>query len=117
MPEPSLQRIEDRYIQRGFEGTRLRKALETDEEYQKILAERKNRLTKKFKVTPEEEKQYVLSVDEDYEILGKVQQLEKKKLSREDKRFVQFIRTQLEWDWRKPFLKILDELLSKYRSE
>lgn len=115
MPELSLQRIEDRYIQRGYKGTGLRKILETDEEYQKILDERKNRLTKKFNVTPEEEKKYVLSVDKDYEILGKVKQLETKKLSREDKRFLEFIRTQLEWDWRKPFLKTLNEMLNKYR--
>ena len=115
MIEPSLQRIEDRYIERGFTDVRLRKALETDEEYQGILAERKSRLIESFKVTPEEEKNYVLSVDDDYKILNKIHQLEKKKLSQEDKRFIQFIRTQLERDWRKPFIKILDEMFERYR--
>lgn len=71
-------------------------------------------LIQKFKITARDKKRYVLSTDEDWEILGKIYQLEKKKLSTEDKKFVTFLRTQLERDWRTPILRALDDLLSKY---
>lgn len=48
-------------------------------------------------------------------ILGKIYQLEKKKLSAEDKKFVTFLCTQLERDWRAPIIQALDDLLSKYK--
>ncbi|MBI3335805.1 MAG: Type 1 glutamine amidotransferase-like domain-containing protein [Candidatus Portnoybacteria bacterium] len=71
-------------------------------------------LVKKVKITTKDKKRYVLSTDEDWEILGKIYQLEKKKLSTEDKKFVTFIRTQLERDWRTPILQALENLLSRY---
>ena len=59
-------------------------------------------------------KKYVLSTDIDYQILEKIKLLEKKNLKKEDAVFVKFIRSQLEREWRKPLLKMLDRLLSKY---
>lgn len=113
MPE-SLQRVEDYYTRKGLKGRELRKALESDRIYQKILSAREKALTKKFSISPKDKKRYMLSTDEDWEILGKIYQLEKKKLSSEDKNFVTFLRTQLEHDWRTPILQTLDDLLWKY---
>ena len=112
--KPSLQKIEDYYIRKGFRGDKLRKILESDKEYQKILTERKRGLTKKFSISKNEEKKYVLSTDNDHEILGKIHELEKKKLSESDKELVEFIRTQLEEDWRTPLVEVLDKLMKKY---
>lgn len=70
---------------------------------------------KKFKITPKEKRKYVLSTDKDHEILNKIHQLERLKLSLEDKKLIRFIRTQLELDWRSPIIKLLDSLLKKYK--
>jgi len=111
----SLQRIEDFYISQGYKGDELRKILLKDKDYLKLLKERKQKLTKKISVTKAEEKKYVLSTDEDYEILGKVKQLEKMKLTKEEKFLVKFIKTQLEHGWRKSLIKELDKILLKYK--
>ena len=111
----SLQQIEDYYIRKGLSGSKLRKALEADKECQEIVAKRKARLTKKFKITQEEKKEYVLSTDQDYEILGKIKRLEKQKLSVEDKKLIKFIRTQFKDDWRTPIVKLLNTILKKYK--
>lgn len=111
----SFQQIEDYYIRKGLKGSKLRKALESDKEYQEILAERKARLSKKFKITSREKQKYVLSTDQDYEILGKIKQLEKQKLSDEDKKLIKFIKTQLKDDWRTPIMELLNNILGKYK--
>lgn len=111
----SLQKIEDYYICKGLSGSELRKALELDKKYQKILSERKRILTKKFAITTKDKKRYVLSTDQDYMILSKVYQLEQKRLSSADRKLMKFIRTQLELDWRSSIIKLLDELLKKYK--
>jgi hypothetical protein len=111
----SLQQIEDYYIRKGLSGSKLRKALEADKGYREIVAKRKVRLTKKFKITQEEKKEYVLSIDQDYEILGKIKRLEKQKLSVGDKKLIKFIRTQLKDDWRTPRVKLLNIILKKYK--
>lgn len=111
----SLQDIEDYYIRKGLSREKLRRALENDKKYQKLLAERRNKLAKKFKITSDERRKYVLSTDEDYEILNKIHQLERKELSAEDKRIVKFIRTQLQQDWRSPVIKLLDKISKKYK--
>ncbi len=67
-----------------------------------------------FSPTAEEKQKYILKTEQDYEILGKIKQLEKKKLSSDDKKLIAFLRTQLEQDWRTPMIKRLDELLKKY---
>ena len=111
----SFQQIQDHYIRKGLKGSKLRKALEVDKEYQEILSKGKKKLTKKFKIISKDKERYVLSTDQDYEILGKIKQLEKQKLSNEDKKLVKFIRTQLKNDWRTPIMKLLDSILRKYK--
>lgn len=60
-------------------------------------------------------KKYVLKEERDFEILDKCKQLEKKRLTKEDKFWVRFLKTQLEDDWRKPLLRVLNGLLRKYK--
>jgi len=103
----------DFYINRGYNGDKLRQILLKDKDYLKLLKEKKQKLTKSLRLTKAEEKMYVMSTDQDYEILSKVKQLEKIKLSKQDKFLVQLIRTQLERDWRKPLIKELDSILRK----
>lgn len=71
-------------------------------------------MSKKFKTTELERKKYVLSVDRDFEILRKCKLLEKKKLSESDMELIKLIKAQLEEDWRKPLIKILNNLMKKY---
>lgn len=111
----SLQKFEDFYIQKGFAGTRLRNVLSQDKEYQKLLQERKSHLTKQFSVTTSEKRKYVLSINQDYEILSKIKTLESAKLNKNDKFLIHIIRTQLEQDWRKQLIMELNKLLRKYR--
>lgn len=110
----SLQQIEDYYIQKGLRGYRLRILLEKDAEYQRLLKERRRKLTKRLKVKEKDLQRYVLSTDQDYEILGKIYQLEGKELSEDDRKLVKFIRTQLEHDWREALLNTLRRLLKGY---
>ncbi len=109
-----LQEIEDFYNNLEYRGDKLRRVLAKDGQYQRLLKERKEKLTKRFKVTPGEKKRYVLSTDDDFEILAKCRQLEKLKLTGEDRLLVKLIKTQLEADWRKPLLKAANLLLRKY---
>ena len=111
----SLQKIEDRYIRQGYTENSLLNALRKDKEYQKLLRERKSKVTSKFALIKPEKKKYVMSVDQDYEILKKVKQLEKLNLAKHEKFLIQFIRTQLEHDWRKWLIKELNRLLRKYK--
>ncbi len=114
MKKRSLQRIQDFYENQGYSGEKLRQKLLKDREYQQILKTRKQKLTKTVKVNKKEQKKYVLSTDEDYEILSLVKDLEKHKLNKEDLFVARFIRTQLERDWRKPLIKKLREIKKKY---
>ena len=72
-------------------------------------------MAKQIKITSLEKRKYVLAKDIDYEILMKCKELEKLKLSKEDRFLVQFIKTQLEQDWRKPLSIALNKLLKKYK--
>jgi len=114
MKRKSLQQIEDFYINSGYRGNELCKVLAKDKEYQKLLKERKQKLTKRFGVTQTEKRKYVLSTNNDFEILAKCKQLEKLKLSKEDRLLVKVIKTQLEDDWRKSLERLLNQLLKKY---
>jgi hypothetical protein len=111
----NMQTIEDSYVQRGIREEKLRKALDNDVEYQKLLSERRVKLKKRFGVSKKEQRRYVLSTDQDYEILGKIHRLGRGRLSVEDRRIVSLIRTQLERDWRRPLMLALDILLRKYK--
>ena len=111
----SLQAIEDYYINKGLSGKKLEAALQRDREYQIILFERKNRTTKKFKIPKKDRERYVLSTDQDYEILSIIYQLEKKPLSATDRQVIALICTQLEHDWRKALLRVLKSFVKKYK--
>jgi len=74
-------------------------------------------MAKKYKPTRSETKKYILSKNTDIEILIKCNQLEKTKLTKEDKFIIKLIKTQLENDWRKPLLKTLNKLLKKYKKD
>ena len=69
----------------------------------------------KIKIEDWEKKKYPLKDPKDIEILGKIHELENLPLSPEDKRLINFIRTQLEEDWQTPCLNLLEEILKKYR--
>ena len=72
------------------------------------------KIEKSVVLTPTEKKKYLMVNEKDYEILSKIRELEKLKLTKEDRVLVSFIRTQLENDWRKPLIRTLDKLLRKY---
>lgn len=113
MPKKSLQAISDYYSNKGLFGKKLQKALERDQEYQRILLTRRQKLKKRFALKKGEAEKYVLSTDEDYQILWLIHQLERKKLSPLERRLVEFARTQLEREWRKPLIKFLKDLLAE----
>ena len=73
--------------------------------------------TKSFPLTKTEQRKYVMSTNEDYEILQKVKKLEKLKLTKEEKILVWLIKTQLEPKWRKYLLQALSKLLKKYQKK
>ena len=110
----SLQQIEDYYISQGLKGEELRKALENDAGFQRLLREKKVLIRNKYGITEEEEKNYLLPNDEDYEMLSMVKTLENNGLSDNDKEIVELIKTQLRAEWRGPLLEKLKELLQKY---
>lgn len=70
---------------------------------------------KQLRITLTERKKYALPKIRDLEILAKCKYLEKLRLTKQDKESVAFIKTQLEYDWRKPLLKRLNRLLKKYK--
>lgn len=110
----SLQHIEDHYLTQGLKGDTLRKALENDTEYQKLLEERKAAVRNKYDVTQQEEREYLLPNEEDYEILSTVKTLESKSLSDCDREIIELVKSQLRDDWRAPLLEKLKQLTQKY---
>ncbi len=115
MKRKSLQQIEDFYVNKGYVGENLRNILEKDKEYKNLLKERKQKLTKKFKITNAERKRYVLSLDKDFEILNKCKKLERLNITKEDKILVKLIKSQIEDNWRKTLLNKLNNLINKYK--
>ena len=111
----SLQEIEDYYMSQGLDGEELRKALNQDKEFQEILKERKREIKNKLGVSNKDEEKYLLSREEDYEILAKVRELESKQLNDEDKEIVGLVLTQLEEKWRETLLGEIDQMLKKNR--
>jgi hypothetical protein len=110
----SLQEIEDYYLSKDLKGEDLRKALEADSEYQALLKERKSKIREKYGITEEEEKEFILPNEEDYEILSGLKVLESKQLTPEDEELVRLIKSQLREDWRTPLRTKLRELISNY---
>ena len=113
----SLQQIEDFYLARGYNGNELRKVLAKDAEYQKLVKERKKRLTKQFTVTKSEKKKYLLSLDADFQILAMCKQLERLRLTRPDNQLLKITKSQLEHEWRKSLLRTLHLLIKKYKKK
>lgn len=111
----SLDDLVGFYIKLGYNGFELKKMLEKDNRYEILLRKRQKDLTKKFGIKKTEMKSYVLLTDKDVSILKICKDLEKLKLSKEDKALVKLIKTQLEEDWRKPLINRLDLLLRKYK--
>ena len=72
---------------------------------------------KSFPLTKAEQRKYVMSTSEDYEILKKIKQLEKLTLAKEEKILLWLIKTQLEPKWRKYLLQTLNKLLKKYQKK
>ena len=110
----SLQVIEDYYYRKGLRGDKLRRATQNDREYVAILRKRWLKLTESFPVEAKDRKRYILSTDQDYQILGRIYELERKKLTDKDEALVKLVRTQLEHHWRTPILRFLNQLLKKY---
>lgn len=73
------------------------------------------KLKKSFPLTRAEKRKYVMPTERDYEILKKVKQLEKSKLTKEEKNIMWLIKTQLERDWRKHLLQALNKLLKGHK--
>jgi len=65
-------------------------------------------------LTSYERKNYSMPKKEDFAILNKIRELEKRKLSLRDKEVVKLIRTQLEKNWRAPLIEFLNKFLKKY---
>lgn len=112
---PSLQSIQDAYEEQGLRGEALRKALASDAEYQRLLAEKHAALLRASDIAPEDAVRYVIATDRDVEILGKIRTLEALPLSEHDARAVRLIRAQLEQDWRTALLAELDAMLTRYQ--
>lgn len=115
MNKTSLQEIEDYYKNQGYVGEKLRRKVIKDKEYQKLLEERQKQLVRTSPLTKTEKRKYVMSTNQDYEILEKSKQLEKLQLTNQEKILVKLIKTQLEYDWRKYLIQGLNKLLRKYK--
>ena len=68
---------------------------------------------KKFPLNKTEKRKYLMPTNKDYEILARVKQLERLKLTEEEKVLVRLIKTQLERDWRKYLIQSLNKMLRK----
>ncbi|MFH1307602.1 MAG: hypothetical protein ABIH72_02010 [archaeon] len=68
-----------------------------------------------IKISDNDKKKYPLPEKKDIEILKKIKFLEGKKIDSHDKKMVEFIRSQLEDEWRNYLIETLDKLLEKYK--
>ncbi|MDD5032315.1 MAG: hypothetical protein PHR36_04740 [Patescibacteria group bacterium] len=118
-PQPpkigSVQAIEDFYLNLGYRGDNLRKALLKDKEYQGLLRGKKATLTTQTKVSLADKKKYVLATDADFEIVDKCRRLEILKPADDDRLLINLIKSQLEVEWRPPLIEALNKLLRKYQ--
>ena len=76
--DDSISEIQHTLIAQGLRGEKLRQAIESNKEYRRIMKRRVSRLATKSKSMS---KKFVMSVDDDYEIMDLIRWLEKKKLS------------------------------------
>lgn len=110
-----LDTIAEFYIQKCYNGLRLKNVLEKDQKYQKLIKNKRKNLSKETEVSQNEKDNYVLSIDRDFEILNKRKSLLKEKLTDNNKESVILIISLLEDDWRKPLIKKLNILSRKYK--
>ena len=75
MKRKSLQEIENFYKNLGHIRNKLHQILAKDKEWVKLYKERQQNLTKSFPLSKTDQRKYVMSINEDYEILKKVKQL------------------------------------------
>ncbi len=111
--DDSISAIQHTFIIQGLRGEKLRQAIENNKEYQRIMKRRASKLVIKNKKVSGK---YVMSVDDDYEIMNLISKLENKKLSKSDREVIKLLKTQLEHDWRLPLKKFLEKLLKQYNN-
>ena len=70
----------------------------------------------KMKVSKVDQRRYILSDPKNLAILQMIYQLEEHQLSKEDKKLILFIRTQLKRDWQTSVIVFLNKLLKKYNN-
>ena len=70
----------------------------------------------KMKVSKVDQRRYVLSDQKNLAILQMIYQLEEHQFSKEDKKLILFIRTQLKRDWQTSVIVFLNKLLKKYNN-
>ncbi len=68
-----------------------------------------------MKLNDYEKRNYVLNDERDLVILGKIKEIERYDIKKEEKEIIKLIRTQLKSDWRTPLIKYLDKLIVKYK--
>ncbi len=79
------------------------------------MQERINYVKRTFKSSAKEKNRYVLSEERDFEILSGCNELQQQKLSKNNREFINLIKSQLEEDWRTPLLAKLKQIEKKYR--
>ena len=62
-------------------------------------------------ITSADRKRYVLKTKQDERIVEKIKRLEKKKLTKSQKKLVKFYRSQLKANWRDPLERFIDSML------
>ena len=67
-----------------------------------------------MKFPPDPKTPYLLPTPQDKLLFDKLAKFEGKNLSKEDKKLIEFLYSQLEQDWRTPLEKFNDELAQKY---
>jgi len=72
---------------------------------------------KSIRVKKADQNRLLLEEDRDYEILEKIYLLEKKKLDKDQKELVRFLKSQLQDDWRKPLSQFLDKLIKRFKTK
>ena len=110
--DDSISEIQHTLIAQGLRGEKLRHAIGDNKEYQRIMKRRVSKLVTKNKKVSDK---YVMSVNDDFEIMNLIKQLEKKKLSKSDREVIKLLKTQLEHDWRLPLKSFLEKLMRKYQ--
>ena len=107
-------KIYESYYKKGLRGNKLKQALKRDKAYSAAMEKSRKEAAKKgFEISKTDLEKYPLVRLIDFEILYKCRLAQKKKLSKEDKKMVKMILSQLEYDWRRPLKKEIERILKK----